>query len=45
MRDESKFLSFSELKERFDIKPNFLAFYGVVLSIKTLRNVVKTQFS
>ena len=33
MRDESKCLSF-ELKERFDIKPNFLAFYGFVLSIK-----------
>ena len=45
MRDETKFLSFSEFKERFDIKPNFLgAFYGVVSSIKTLRNMVKTQF-
>ena len=41
MRDESKFLSFSE---RFDIKPNFLAIYGVLSSTKTLRNTVKTQF-
>ena len=44
MRGKSKFLSFTEFKERFDIKPNFLAFYGVVSSIKTLRNMVKTQF-
>ena len=40
MRGKSKFLSFTEFKERFDIKPNFLAFYGVVSSTKTLRNMV-----
>ena len=34
MRDESKFLSFTEFKERFDIKTNFLTFYGVISSIK-----------
>ena len=44
MRDESKFLSFAEFKDRFDIKTNFLTFYGVISSIKNLRNTVKTQF-
>ena len=43
MRDESKFLSFTEFKERFDIKTNFLSFYGVISFIKNLRNTVKTK--
>ena len=43
MRDESKFLSFTEFKEHFDIKTNFFTFYGVLSSIKNLRNKVKTQ--
>ena len=43
MADESKFLSFTEFKERFDIKTNFLIFYGVISSIKDLQNTVKTQ--
>ena len=43
MTDESKFLSFTEFKERFDIKTNFLIFYGVISSIKDLQNKVKTQ--
>ena len=43
MRDESKFLSFTEFKERFDIKTNFLTFYGVISFIKNLRNAVKTK--
>ena len=43
MRDESKFLSFTQFKERFDIKTNVLTFYGVISSIKNLRNKVKTQ--
>ena len=34
MRGESKFLSFTEFRERFDIKTNFLTFYGVISSIK-----------
>ena len=34
MRDESKFLSFTEFKERFDIKTNFLTFYGVIFTIQ-----------
>ena len=43
MTDESKFLSFTEFKERFDIKTNFLIFCGVISSIKDLQNKVKTQ--
>ena len=43
MTDESKFLSFTEFKERFDIQTNFLIFYGVISSVKDLQNTVKTQ--
>ena len=43
MTDESKFLSFTEFKERFDMKTNFLIFYGVTSSIKDLQKTVKTQ--
>ena len=39
MRDESKFLSFTEFKERYDIKQNSLAFSGVVSAIKTLNKM------
>ena len=39
MRDDSKFLSFTEFKERFDIK----TLYGVLSYIKNFRNEVKTQ--
>ena len=40
MRDESKFLSFTEsVKERYDIKQNSLAFFGVVSAIKTLNEM------
>lgn len=43
MRDESKFLSFAEFKDR-DIKTNFLTFYaGVKKSIKNLRNTINSQ--
>ena len=45
VRDESKLLSFTELIERFDIKPTFLAFCGVISSMKNLRNTVKTHFT
>ena len=41
MTDESKFLSFTEFKERFAIKTNFLIFYGVISSIKDLARVVQ----
>ena len=43
MTDESKLLPFTEFKEQFDIKTNFLIFYGVISSIKDLQNTVKTQ--
>jgi len=43
MRDENKLLSFTEFKECFDIKTNFLTFYGIISSIKSLQNKVKTQ--
>ena len=43
MTDESTFLSFTEFKEHFDIKTNFLIFYGIISSIKDLQNTVKTQ--
>ena len=43
MRDENNFFSFKEFKERFDIKTNFLTFYGIISSIKSLQNKVKTQ--
>ena len=43
MRDENNFLSFTEFKERFEIKTNFLTFYGIISSIKSLQNKVKTQ--
>ena len=40
MRDESKFLSFTEsVKERYDIKQNSLAFFGVASAIKTLNEM------
>ena len=43
MRDESKFPSFAEFKDR-DIKTNFLTFYaGVKKSIKNLRNTINSQ--
>ena len=32
MTDQSKFPSFTEFEERFDIKTNFLIFYDVILS-------------
>ena len=40
MRDKKKFLSFSEFKE-----PNFLAFYAVIFSIQTLKNMVKGKLA
>jgi len=37
MRDENNFFSFTEFKERFDIKTNFLTFCGIISSIKSLK--------
>ena len=42
---QNKFLSFLEFNESFDIKPSFLAFYGVMSSIQTLKNTVKGQLA
>jgi len=39
----TNFLSFSEFKETFDIKTNFLTFYGLISSIKALRNLKKEE--
>ena len=43
MTDKRKFLTFTGFKERFDIKTNFLIYYGVISSIKDRQNTVKTQ--
>ena len=43
MKDADKFLSFTELKERFDVKTNFLVYHGLVSCIKLLRNAVENQ--
>ena len=37
------FLPFTELKERFDVKTNFLVYHGVVSCIKLLRNTIENQ--
>ena len=37
MKDAHNFLSFPELKERFDIKTNFLVYHGLLSCIKLLR--------
>ena len=36
MENETRFLSFSEFKERYNIKTNFLSFCGVISAIKHL---------
>jgi len=36
MENETKFLSFSEFKERYNIKANFLSFSGVISAVKDL---------
>ena len=43
MKDAHNFLSFTELKERFDVKTNFLAYHGLVSCIKLLRNAIENQ--
>ena len=42
-KDADNFLSFTGLKERFDVKTNFLVYYGLVSCIKLLRNTVENQ--
>ena len=36
IRDETSYLSFSDFKERYNIKTNFLTFQGVISAIKSL---------
>ena len=43
MKDAHNFLSFTELKERFDVKTNFLVYQGLVSCIKLLRKAIKNQ--
>ena len=43
MRDAKNFLSFTELKERFDVKTNFLVCHGLVSFIKFLRKAIQNQ--
>ena len=43
--NESTFLSFSELKERYSIKPSFLSFLGIISAIKQLFKTLKEKNS
>ena len=43
MKDAHNFLSFTELKERFHVKTNFLVYHGLVSCIKLLRNAIENQ--
>ena len=43
MKDADNFLSFTELKERFDVKTNLLVYHGLVSCIKLLRTVIENQ--
>ena len=42
MKDSDAFLSFHEFKERYDvIETNYLAFYGLLSALRTLRNKIR----
>ena len=43
MKEAHNFPSFTELKERFDIKTNFLVYHGLVSCIKLLRKAIENQ--
>ena len=43
MTNESTFLSFSDFKDRYKIKPPFLSFLGVISAIKLLWNKTKQE--
>ena len=45
MENETRFLSFSEFKERYNIKTNFLSFCGVISAIKQLVIIFKKNAS
>ena len=43
MKDADNFLSLTELKERFDVKTNFLVYHGLLSCIKLSRNAIENQ--
>ena len=43
MKDAHNFLSFTELKENFDVKTNFLVYHGSESCIKLLRKAIQNQ--
>ena len=43
MKDADNLLSFTEFKERFDVKTKFLVYHGVVSYIKLSGNVIENQ--
>jgi len=43
MKDAHNFLSFTELKEQFDVKTNFLVYHGLVSCIKLLTKAIQNQ--
>ena len=43
MKDTDNLLSFTEFKERFDVKTNFLVYHGVVPCIRLLRNAIEEK--
>ena len=43
MKDTDNLLSFTEFKERFDVKTNFLVYHGVVSCIRLLRNAIEDK--
>ena len=43
MKDAENFLSFTELKEGFGVKTNFLVYHGLVSCLKLLRTAIENQ--
>ena len=43
MKDAHNFLSFTELKESFDVKTSFLVYHSLVSCIKLLRKAMQNQ--
>ena len=43
MKDTDNLLSFTEFKERFDVKTKFLVYHGVVSCIRLLRNAIEDK--
>ena len=43
MKDAANLLSFTEFKERFDVKTNFLVYHCLLSCIKLSRNAIENQ--